>query len=114
MLKTLLLSAAFVGASVIGGSAQSTMQGGAGADVSISASTHCKDANGQARMKRAGNSSGSTTSGGSVGHSGGAAERPAGSAPPATGSSGSIAGSPVASGGASTSSGSAAPDLPNC
>jgi hypothetical protein len=112
MLKTLLLSAAFVGASVTGGSAQSTMQGGAGADVSISASTHCKDANGQTRMKRAGNSSGSTTSGSSAGQSGGASERPAGSAPPVTGSSGS-AGSPVASGGASTS-GSAAPDLPNC
>jgi hypothetical protein len=110
MLKTLLLSAAFVGASVIGVSAQSTMQGGAGADVSVSAATHCKDANGQSRMKTAGNTSGSATSGSSAGQTGGAGERPAGGAPPATGSSGSMGG-PAASGGVSTS-GSA--NLPNC
>jgi hypothetical protein len=106
MLKTLVLSAAIIGTGAIGAAAQSNMQSGAGGDVS--AATHCKDANGQARMKTAGNTSGSPTSGSSAGQTGGAAERPAGGAPPATGSSG-----PGASGGMSPS-GSAASNLPSC
>ena len=61
MFKTLLLSAAFVGASVIGAAAQSTTTPSASGGANVSAATHCKDrTTGQARLKTAANT-GSTT-----------------------------------------------------
>jgi hypothetical protein len=119
MLKNILLSAAFVGAGIIGAAAQSTptpnpssqsapsMSGGA----NVSAATHCKDASGQVRMKTAGNTPGSPTAGSAAGTTGGAAERPAGGAPPASGSSGT---SGSAGGMSGSASGSTAANLPNC
>ena len=86
MLKTLLLSAAVVGAGVIGAAAQSATTPSASG--SVSAATHCKDASGQVKLKTAANTPGSPTSGSSAGKSGGAAERPAGGAPPAGASRG--------------------------
>ena len=84
MLKAIVLSAALVGAGLIGAAAQSTPTPAP----EMSATTHCKEANGQARMKTAGNTSGAPSAPSSAGQTGGAAERPAGGAPPATGSSG--------------------------
>ena len=110
MLKNLLLSAAFVGAGVIGAAAQSTTTQPAGG--SISAATHCKDASGQAKLKTAANTPGSATSGSSAGSTGGAAERPAGGTPPASGSSGT--GGSASGGMTGSASGSAAAGLPNC
>jgi hypothetical protein len=108
MLKTLLLSAAFVGAGVIGAAAQpaTTPPGG-----SVTAATHCKDASGQVKLKTAGNTPGAPSAGSSAGATGGAAERPAGGAPPASGSTGT--GGSSSSGMGNTTTGAAA-NLPNC
>jgi hypothetical protein len=43
MLKTLLLSAAFIGAGVIGAAAQSSTSPSASGSGNVSAATHCKD-----------------------------------------------------------------------
>ena len=96
--KTLLLSAAFIGASVISAAAQSTTTPPASSSANVSAATHCKDkTTGQARLKTAANTgsatSGSTTgappSGGS-GAAGGSSTAPSSSgAAPSTGASGS-------------------------
>ena len=97
--KTLLLSAAFIGASVISAAAQSTTTTPpASGSANVSAATHCKDkTTGQARLKTAANTgsatSGSTTgappSGGS-GAAGGSSTAPSSSgAAPSTGASGS-------------------------
>jgi hypothetical protein len=101
MYKTLLISAAFLGASVLGAAAQSSPSPSpspsAGSNANISAATHCKDkATGQARLKTAaspGAPAGSTTgaaSGSTSGSSGGAAGS-AGSSPGTAGSSPSAA-----------------------
>src|SRR3954447_235777 len=113
MLKTLLLSAAVVGAGVIGATAQSTSPSTppASGSTNVSAATHCKDASGQVKLKTAANTPGSPTSGSSAGKSGGAAERPAGGSPPASGSSGTT-GSASGMNGSTSSAATAA--LPNC
>ena len=101
MYKTLLLSAAFLGASVIGAAAQSSQSPSPSGGGNISAATHCKDkATGQARLKTAGSPSGSTT---------GAAGSMSGSTSGSTGSS--------AAGSAGSSPGTAPPvaaNLPDC
>ena len=105
MYKTLLISAAFLGASIIGAAAQSSPSpspspSGGG---NVSAATHCKDkATGQARLKTAANPSapsGGTTGAGSM----------SGSSP--SGSTGSAAGAPGSSPG---TSGPVAANLPDC
>jgi hypothetical protein len=77
MLKTFLLSAAFVGASVIGAAAQSTTPSSSGTP-NVSPATHCKDkATGHVRMKGAADK-GSATSANSTGAAAGASIRPGG------------------------------------
>jgi hypothetical protein len=99
MYKTLLLTAAFLGASVFGAAGQSTSPS-AGSNANVSAATHCKDkATGQARLKSAANT-GSAASGSTTGSTGSM-----------SGSSGSAAGS---AGSSPATSGPVAANLPDC
>jgi hypothetical protein len=105
MYKTLLISAAFLGASVIGAAAQSAPSPSGGGN--ISAATHCKDkTTGQARLKTAANPGATSgTTGAASGSGSMSGSRPSGS----TGSS--AAGSPGSSPG---TSGPVAANLPDC
>jgi len=115
--KTLLLSAAFVGASVIGAAAQSTTSPSApsaSGSANVSAATHCKDkTTGQARLKTAANT-GSATSGNTTGAASGSSTAPKSSSPAPSSSSGSSGMS--GSTGSTGSSGPtvAAANLPDC
>ena len=112
--KTLLLSAAFVGASVIGAAAQSTTTPSASGSANVSAATHCKDkTTGQARLKTAANT-GSATSGNTTGAASGSSTAPKSSSPAPSSSSGSSGMS--GSTGSTGSSGPtvAAANLPDC
>jgi hypothetical protein len=106
MIKTLLVSAAFLGASVIGAAAQSSTSPSPGS-ANISAATHCKDkATGQARLKTAAKPAapaGSTTGAASGSMSGSTG-----------GTSGSAAGSAGSTPGGAGSAPSAAANLPDC
>ena len=112
--KTLLLSAAFVGASVIGAAAQSTTTPSASGSANVSAATHCKDkTTGQARLKTAANT-GSATSGNTTGAASSSSTAPTSSSPAPSSSSGSSGMS--GSTGSTGSSGPtvAAANLPDC
>jgi hypothetical protein len=108
--KTLLLSAAFVGASVISAAAQSTTSPSApsaSGSANVSAATHCKDkTTGQARLKTAANT-GSATSGDTTGAASGSSTAPKSS----SGSSG-MSGSTGSTG--SSGPTVAAANLPDC
>ena len=108
-MKSILLSAAFLGASVLGASAQSTPSPSA-AD-NISAATHCKDkVTGQAKLKSAAAIPGSKSTNGTTGTTGSAAANTGSSSPSGSAASGSVTDSMAwGSAGASTSV-----NLPDC
>ena len=118
MFKTLLLSAAFVGASVIGAAAQSTTTPSASGSANVSAATHCKDkTTGQARLKIAANT-GSATSGNTTGAATGSGSSSAGgssTAPKNSSGSSGMSGSAGSTGSTGpTGPTVAAANLPDC
>lgn len=117
-LHRLLLTAAFLGGSVIGASAQ-TATPNAGANATVSAATHCKDAaTGQVKLKSAMNSGSGMQAGGSATTGSGsptAAGSPAGTAKGNTAGTAQRGGASSAQSGAGMgASAGAAANLPNC